>query len=92
MPVLRLAMASVEPPVKKSKSEAVSVNEVKLILRDVRECQSEIEKLNDKASEEILVVEEKFNAKRKTYFRQRNEYFKKLPKFWGTVVSFSNLA
>lgn len=76
------------PPLKKAKRLVVSVDEVKLILKDVRECQSDIEKLNDKASEEILVVEEKFNARRKTYFRQRNEHFKKLPKFWGTVVSF----
>jgi template-activating factor I len=50
--------------------------------------QDEIEKLNDEATEEILQVERKYNAKRKPYYKRRNEIIREIPDFWLRVVSF----
>jgi len=44
--------------------------------------QSEIEKLNDEATDEILLVEKKFNGLRKPYYKQRNDVIREIPEFW----------
>jgi template-activating factor I len=62
-------------------AEAVSLEEIDLL-------QNEIDSLNEKASEEILKVEQKYNKLRKPYFEKRNEIIKKIPNFW--VTSFIN--
>jgi len=49
--------------------------------------QDEIEKLNDEATEEILQVERKYNAKRKPYYRRRNEIIREIPDFWLRVFT-----
>jgi len=49
--------------------------------------QDEIEKLNDEATEEILQVERKFNAKRKPYEKRRNEIIREIPDFWLRVFT-----
>lgn len=49
--------------------------------------QDEVEKLNDEATEEILQVERKYNAKRKPYYKRRNEIIREIPDFWLKVVS-----
>ena len=51
--------------------------------------QNEIDSLNEKASEEILKVEQKYNKLRKPYFDQRNGIIERIPNFWVTTVSFS---
>lgn len=38
--------------------------------------------MNEKASEEILKVEQKYNKLRKPFFEKRNELIKKIPNFW----------
>lgn len=57
-------------------------------LEDIDACQNDIDVLNEKASEEILKVEQKYNKLRKPHFDQRNELIKKIPNFWVTAVSF----
>jgi len=44
--------------------------------------QSEIEKLNDEATDEILLVEKKYNGLRKPYYKQRNDVIREIPEFW----------
>jgi len=59
-------------------------------LEEIDTCQNVIDNLNEKASEEILKVEQKYNKLRKPYFEKRNELIKKIPNFW--VQAFLNHA
>lgn len=56
-------------------------------LEQIDACQNEIDALNEKASEEILKVEQKYNKLRKPFFEKRNEIIKNIPNFWVTAVS-----
>lgn len=62
--------------------------ETQKALEEIDACQNEIDSLNEKASEEILKVEQKYNKLRKPFFEKRNEIIKKIPNFWVTAVSF----
>ena len=57
-------------------------------LEDIDGCQNEIDLLNEKASEEILQVEMKYNKLRKPHFEKRSDLIQNIPRFWFTVVSF----
>jgi len=48
-------------------------------------CQSAINSLNEKASEEILKVEEKYNVLRRPHYIKRNELISNIPNFWATA-------
>lgn len=61
--------------------------ETQKALEEIDATQNEIDALNEKASEEILKVEQKYNKLRKPYFEKRNELIKKIPNFWVTAVS-----
>lgn len=56
-------------------------------LESVENIQLEICKLNEKASEEILKVEQKFNELRRPHFEKRNELLKDIPNFWLTSLA-----
>ncbi|GAB1609888.1 protein SET-like isoform X2 [Argonauta hians] len=60
-------------------------SETQKALEDIDSCQNEIDALNEKASEEILKVEQKFNKLRRPFFDRRNELIKKIPNFWVTA-------
>jgi len=62
--------------------------ETQKALEEIDGCQNEIDALNEKASEEILKVEQKYNKLRKPFFEKRNDLIKKIPNFW--VTSFVN--
>jgi len=62
--------------------------ETQKALEEIDACQNEIDALNEKASEEILKVEQKYNKLRKPYFEKRNDIIKRIPNFWVTAVSF----
>lgn len=47
----------------------------------------QIDALNEKASDEILKIEQKYNKLRKPLFEKRNDAMKKIPNFWVTAVS-----
>lgn len=57
-------------------------------LEEIDGCQNQIDGLNEKASDEILEVEKKYNKLRKPYFQKRNDIIKRIPQFWVTAVSF----
>lgn len=56
-------------------------------LEQVENIQIEICNLNEKASEEILKVEQKFNKLRRPHFEKRNELLKEIPNFWLTSLA-----
>ena len=60
-------------------------------LEEIDACQNDIDALNEKASEEILTVEQKYNKLRKPYFEKRNDLIHKIPNFWVTAVSFLHI-
>ncbi|KAK3103633.1 hypothetical protein FSP39_020645 [Pinctada imbricata] len=57
-------------------------------LEEIDACQNEIDALNEKASEEILCVEQKYNKLRKPFYAKRNSHIKGIKNFW--VTAFSN--
>ncbi|GLH15782.1 Protein SET [Gryllus bimaculatus] len=59
--------------------------ETQKALEEIDACQNEIDALNEKASEEILKVEQKYNKLRKPYFEKRNDIIKRIPNFWVTA-------
>jgi len=59
--------------------------ETQKALEEIDSCQNEIDQLNEKASEEILKVEQKYNKLRKPFFEKRNDIIKKIPNFWVTA-------
>ncbi|XP_063223531.1 protein SET [Bacillus rossius redtenbacheri] len=59
--------------------------ETQKALEEIDACQNEIDALNEKASEEILKVEQKYNKLRKPFFEKRNDIIKRIPNFWVTA-------
>lgn len=62
--------------------------ETQRALEEIDACQNEIDQLNEKASEEILKVEQKYNKLRKPNFERRSKIIQRIPNFWVTAVSF----
>lgn len=60
--------------------------ETQKALEEIDGCQNEIDALNEKASEEILKVEQKYNKLRKPFFDKRNGIISKIPNFWVTAM------
>jgi len=55
-------------------------------LEEIDALQNEIDALNEKASEEILTVEQKYNKLRKPHFDKRNEVISRVKNFWITAM------
>lgn len=55
-------------------------------LEEIDDCQSQIDSLNEQASEEILAVEVRYNSLRKPHYTKRAEIISKVPHFWVTAV------
>jgi len=82
-----------EPATKKAKADPTVLEqefdkETQAALEEIDTCQNDIDAMNEKASEEILKVEQKYNTLRKPFFDKRNDIIKKIPKFW--LTSFIN--
>ncbi|KAL4226744.1 hypothetical protein ACF0H5_014724 [Mactra antiquata] len=59
--------------------------ETQKALEDIDNCQNDIDTLNEKASEEILLVEIKYNKLRRPHFQRRNDLIRHIPNFWITA-------
>ncbi len=59
--------------------------ETQKALEEIDANQNEIDLLNEKASEEILKVEQKYNKLRRPFYDKRNEIIARIPKFWLTA-------
>ncbi|PWA86688.1 nucleosome assembly protein (NAP) [Artemisia annua] len=72
---------------KKSKIEDDEQIDVVLVqsIEKLQEIQDELEKINEKASDEVLEVEQKYNVVRKPVYDKRNEIIKSIPDFWLTA-------
>ncbi|XP_072016676.1 LOW QUALITY PROTEIN: protein SET-like [Amphiura filiformis] len=55
-------------------------------IEDIDEVQNQIDALNEKASEEILHVEQKYNKLRQPHFETRSQLINKIPNFWVTAL------
>jgi len=86
-------MSKESPAVKKAKrSSSIGANdtsefdsETQKALEDIDACQNDIDALNEKASEEILKVEQKYNKLRRPHLEKRGEVISKIPGFWVNV-------
>ncbi|GMH21426.1 hypothetical protein Nepgr_023268 [Nepenthes gracilis] len=56
-----------------------------LSIEKLQEIQDELEKINEKASDEVLAVEQKYNEIRRPVYDKRNEIIKSIPDFWLTA-------
>eukprot|EP00095_Tigriopus_kingsejongensis_P004456 maker-scaffold168_size293125-snap-gene-0.27 protein:Tk04456 transcript:maker-scaffold168_size293125-snap-gene-0.27-mRNA-1 annotation:"protein set" len=59
--------------------------ETQKALEEIDASQNEIDALNERASEEILKVEQKYNKLRRPFYEKRNEIIQRIPKFWLTA-------
>ena len=88
-------METTAPSAKIRKTEEVDADdshdfdaETQKALEEIDACQNDIDSLNERASEEILLVEQKYNKLRKPHYGRRNDLIQKIPNFWVTAVSF----
>ncbi|KAJ9567341.1 hypothetical protein OSB04_003307 [Centaurea solstitialis] len=54
-------------------------------IEKLQEVQDELEKINEKASDEVLEVEQKYNEVRKPVYEKRSDIIKSIPDFWLTA-------
>ncbi|KAK9066538.1 hypothetical protein SSX86_013861 [Deinandra increscens subsp. villosa] len=59
--------------------------ELVLTIEKLQEIQDELEKINEKASDEVLEVEQKYNEVRKPVYEKRSDIIKSIPDFWLTA-------
>ncbi|XP_010428446.1 PREDICTED: NAP1-related protein 1 [Camelina sativa] len=59
--------------------------ELVLSIEKLQEIQENLEKINEKASDEVLEVEQKYNEIRKPVYDKRNEIIQSIPDFWLTA-------
>lgn len=85
--VAKLDRAKDEDDVEKEAADKVSAEEDQALLEKVVSIQHEIDQLNERASEEILHVEQKYNKLRQPHYQKRSQAIKSMPDFWHTTVS-----
>ena len=68
-------------------AEKVAIEEDQVQLERVVSSQHEIDQLNERASEEILHVEQKYNKLRQPHYLKRSDAIASIPDFWHTTVS-----
>merc|ERR1719348_2213395 len=74
-----------KPKLDDSVTETEFDEETQKALEEIDGCQNEIDAMNEKASEEILKVEQKYNQLRKPFFEKRSSIIGRIPKFWLTA-------
>lgn len=89
--LLRMATAASPRKAMKVDGEANGRDEHEIV-EEIDSVQNEIDTLNEKASEEILKVEQKFNLLRKPHFEKRTGLISKIPHFWVTAVSLKKIS
>merc|ERR1712045_408938 len=87
----KIAEGKIEPAVLKKPRIDDSVEErdfdeeTQKALEEIDANQNEIDALNERASEEILLVEQKYNKLRRPFYDKRNDIIQRIPKFWLTA-------
>lgn len=97
-------MAPDSPDAKKARvdtDEGEDINEdewvndpaVKATLEAAKEAQAALNKINDAASEEVLLVEQRYNIQRQPAYKQRGDALQQVPGFWRhALLGHPNLA
>lgn len=57
-------------------------------LEEIDLIQNQLDGINEKASEEVLQIEIKYNRLRKPHIEKRSQLISNIPNFWATAVSF----
>ena len=83
--VAAAAAPAKKPKIDESMEEKDFDEETQKALEEIDASQNEIDVLNEKASEEILKVEQKYNKLRRPFYDKRNEIIQRIPKFWLTA-------
>merc|ERR1712045_64998 len=87
----KIAEGKIEPAVLKKPRIDDSVEErdfdeeTQKALEEIDANQNEIDALNERASEEILLVEQKYNKLRRPFYDKRSGIIGRIPKFWLTA-------
>jgi len=68
------------------KTELEKEEALQATIERIDETQSELDSLNEKASEEILQVENKYNKMREPFYKQRSEMIASIKGFWPRVL------
>ncbi|XP_006390407.2 NAP1-related protein 1 [Eutrema salsugineum] len=76
--------AKTEEKVEEENVEQID-GELVFSIEKLQEIQDDLEKINEKASDEVLEVEQKYNEIRKPVYDKRNEVIKSIPDFWITA-------
>lgn len=79
------------PKAKRTKTEQEETDEEDIHIQELELIQDQIEELNDKATEEILEVERKYNRLRKPIYQQRAKAIQNLPNFWFKVFTSNDM-
>ncbi|KAF8370951.1 spr-2 [Pristionchus pacificus] len=79
---------SEEPTAKRSKVEDAEALIPSQEFDAIDNIQSELDALNDQAGDEIVKIEQKYNALRAPVYAKRSEAIKSVPNFWG--IAFLN--
>ncbi|KAL7678379.1 hypothetical protein ACOME3_004607 [Neoechinorhynchus agilis] len=61
-------------------------SEYEALLKEADKSQTELDKLNDEASDEILKLEAKYVKLRAPYYKTRDDVLSRIPMFWPTVL------
>lgn len=70
--------------IKKENVEQID-GELVISIEKLQEIQDNLEKINEKASDEVLEVDQKYNVIRKPVYDKRNEVIKAIPDLWLTA-------
>ncbi|RID51761.1 hypothetical protein BRARA_H02404, partial [Brassica rapa] len=74
---------------KKAKTDEENVEQIDgelvLSIEKLQAIQDDLEKINEKASDEVLEVEQKYNGIRKPVYDKRGDIIKAIPDFWLTA-------
>ena len=86
-PAAKVARVEEEEDGEEREGEKGAAEEDQLLLEKVVSIQHEIDQLNERASEEILHVEQKYNKLRQPHYLKRSDAISSIAEFWHTTVS-----
>lgn len=69
-----------------NKPDEKELEQVQKVLTSVQKVEEELEKVNVEQAKEILVIETKYNAKKRPTYVKRNKLLAEIPHFWKQVV------
>ncbi|KAK4350274.1 hypothetical protein RND71_029587 [Anisodus tanguticus] len=78
-------IAKKQKMVEKAEEEIGIDGKLVMSVEKLQEIQDELEKINEKASDEVLEIEQKYGQMRQPVYDRRNDVIKAIPDFWLTA-------